>query len=295
MALLAPSCVPRANTASAVYPAWPFDAPEAARRQQETARLLGVPVEKDVNLGGGVQLRLVLIPAGHFIMGAPYSEQSQSPVMADESRHRVTITRPYYLGKYELTQAQWQAVMGENPSADQDPDKPVEHVGWNDAQAFCRRASQKLGLTVRLPTEAEWEYACRAGTEKAFGESNDVEALNTSGWHGGNSGGKLHRVGEKPPNRWGLHDMHGNVWEWCQDRLGPYPDGPVTDPRGPADGDARLFEDFILRGGCLRNAPSLCRAASRDFDEPDDRSGFVGFRVAVDATAGREESSAAKP
>jgi formylglycine-generating enzyme required for sulfatase activity len=220
------------------------------------------------------------------MMGAPIRETIRVNLMADESRHPVTITRPYYLGKYELTHAQWRAVMEEDPGGGPDPDMPVVNVGWNDAQAFCKRASEKLGLAVRLPTEAEWEHACRAGTEGMYGESNDVAALDAAGWYGGNSGGKLHRVGEKASNRWGLHDVHGNVWEWCQDRLGPYPDGPVTDPQGPADDAPRLFDDFILRGGCLRNAPGLCRAASRDFDEPDDRSGFVGFRLAVEVAPG---------
>ena len=129
-----------------------------------------------------------------------------------------------------------------------------------------------------LPTEAEWEYACRAGTTGAFGESSEVKALDAAGWYGGNSGGRLHRVGQKAPDRWGLYDMRGNVWEWCQDRLGPYSDAAVSDPQGPAHG-----ADRILRGGCLRNDATWCRSASRDSDEPDDRSGFAGFRVAAEA------------
>jgi hypothetical protein len=244
---------------------------------------MGLPIEKDVDLGGGVMLRLVLIPAGRFIMGSPYSEVAhQWGGDNDETRHGVTITRPYYLGKVELTQAQWQAVMGDNPSTFKGIEYPVESVGWTDAAVFCEKAAGKLGLPIRLPTEAEWEFACRAGTTGAFGESSEIKALDAAGWYGGNSGARLHRVGEKSPNRWGLYDMRGNVWEWCQDWAGPFSNEPVSDPQGPAPNQ---YEDRVLRGGCWRNAPGFCRSAARDFDALDDRSGFVGFRVAMDATS----------
>jgi formylglycine-generating enzyme required for sulfatase activity len=184
------------------------------------------------------------------------------------------------MGKYEVTQEQWERVMGNNPSQFKGPKNPVECVSWDDCQEFLKKLNAlapKAG-TFRLPTEAEWEYACRAGTTRMFGESDEVEALDAAGWYGGNSGLRLHRVGEKRPNRWGIYDMHGNVWEWCQDWAMPYSKVPATDPQGPAQG-----EDHVLRGGCWRNPPGYCRSAARDFDEPDDRSGFAGFRVAVDA------------
>jgi formylglycine-generating enzyme required for sulfatase activity len=274
-----PVAWPAAKRAVTVYQDWPFDKEEALRRQRETAQTLGLPVEKDVDLGGGVMLRLVLIPAGRFIMGSPFSELYRDRAGASgETRHEVTITRPYYLGKYELTQDQWQVVMGDNPSTFKGPGYPVETVGWIDAVAFCEKAAGALGLTIRLPTEAEWEFACRAGTTEAFGESVAVEALDGAGWHGGNSGARLHRVGEKAPNRWGLYDMRGNVWEWCRDWFAPFLADSVTDPRGPAQG-----EDRVLRGGCWRNSPHFCRSAARDFDSVEDRSGFVGFRVAMEA------------
>ncbi|MGA2502403.1 MAG: formylglycine-generating enzyme family protein [Tepidisphaeraceae bacterium] len=272
---------PTKHAEPTVYKDWPFDQDEAQRRQRDTAEALGLPIEKDVDLGNGVMVRLVLIPAGRFVMGSPYSELGHNlGGFADETRHEVTITRPYYLGKYELTQEQWQAVMGDNPSESKGAGYPVEGVGWVDADAFCKKAASKLGLPIRLPTEAEWEFACRAGTAKAFGESDEVEALNAAGWYGNNSGARLHRVGEKAPNRWGLYDMRGNVWEWCQDWVAPFSDAPVTDPQGPAQNE---YEDRVLRGGCWRNPPGFCRSAARDFDGVEDRSGFVGFRVAVDA------------
>ena len=267
-----------ARSTPTVYKDWPFDNEEALRRQKETAKTLRLPVEKDLDLGRGVKLRLVLVPAGRFIMGSPCSEPYRDTGgLGDETLHEVTITRPYYLGKYELTQEQWQAVMGDGPSLFKDARNPVETVGWNDAVAFCEKARAKLGLAIRLPTEAEWESACRAGTTKMFGESDKADALDAAGWYGGNSGTRLHRVGEKKPNPWGLYDMSGNVWEWCQDWVGPYSPAPVTDPQGAAQG-----QDRVLRGGCWRNPLGYCRSAARDFDQPDDRSGFVGFRVAVE-------------
>ncbi|MGA2500487.1 MAG: formylglycine-generating enzyme family protein [Tepidisphaeraceae bacterium] len=262
-----------------VYTNWPFDREEALRRQRETAQALELPIEKDVDLGGGVMLRLVLIPAGRFIMGSPFSEPYRDAAGASgETRHEVTISRPYYLGKYELTQEQWQAVMGDTPSTCKGAGYPVETVGWVDAAAFCEKAARALRLPIRLPTEAEWEYACRAGTTNAFGESGEVEALDAAGWYDANSGARLHHVGEKTPNPWGLYDMRGNVWEWCQDWFAPFLPEPVTDPHGPSQG-----QDYVLRGGCWRNPPGYCRSAARDFDQPEDRSGFVGLRVAVEA------------
>ena len=283
-----------------VYTAWPFNAQEARRRQEETARALGLPVTRTLDLGGGVQMELVLIPAGEFMMGSPASEAQRD---ADEGpRRTVRISRPFYLARTEVTQGQWKAVMGSsnNPSSFKGDNLPVERISWHDAQEFCRKLSAKAGVTVRLPTEAEWEYACRAGTatrfsfgdlsERAtsratsrragtttrfsFGDSDSN--LGNYAWYAGNSGGTTHPVGQKQPNSWGLYDMHGNLWEWCQDLYGAYAAGSVTDPTGAGSGSARL-----LRGGGWLNGAYNCRAAIRSGTTPDLRYNYLGFRVAV--------------
>jgi formylglycine-generating enzyme required for sulfatase activity len=187
-------------------------APEAKRRQQETARALGVEVERDVELARGVTLRLVLIPAGTFLMGSPGTEG-----WADERpQHKVTISRPFWLGKYEVTQAQWEAVMGGNPSHFKGATNPVEQVSWNDVQGFLQKLNARLPLPrgegwgegawrFALPTEAQWAYACRAGTATAWCFGDGRAELRRYGWHSKNSDGKTHPVGQLQPNAWGLH------------------------------------------------------------------------------------------
>jgi formylglycine-generating enzyme required for sulfatase activity len=229
---------------------------------------------EELNLGGGVTMEMVLIPAGHFLMGSPDSEQGR--VVHEGPQHEVTISRPFYMGETEVTQAQYEAVMGKNPSTFNGETNAVNHVSWTDATEFCKKLSERTRRTVRLPTEAEWEYACRGGSKTRFCFGDVDEDLGDYSWSEANSGGTTHPVGQKEPNAWGLYDMHGNVWEWCADWYGEYPKGPVTDPQGPASGTYR-----VLRGGCWLTAPSVHRSALRVLDPPSKRTAIYGFRVVV--------------
>jgi len=275
-----------------VYTQWPFDAAEAKRRQEETAKALGVPVEQDIDIGNGVKMTFVLIPAGEFLMGSPPTtspEQLQKTFvggLVDEMQRefpqrRVKISKPFWLGKTEVTQAQWEAVMGDNPSRFKPKSQnPVERVNWNDCQGFLQKFSAELRKPCRLPTEAEWEYACRAGapTEFYFGDSQ--AALPQHAWFSGNSGGSTHPVGEARPNAWGLHDMLGNVWEWCEDWFAPYDTAAQVDPKGPGAGDVR-----VARGGPWMGAPWNCRSARRGMRGPaTGQHDNYGCRVCVVAT-----------
>jgi formylglycine-generating enzyme required for sulfatase activity/tRNA A-37 threonylcarbamoyl transferase component Bud32 len=232
-----------------------------------------------LDLGGGVTLALAQIPAGEFLMGSPPSEVGRS---ANEIQHKVTLTRPVFMSSCQITQTQYQQVMGVNPSEFTDPDNPVENVSWDDAQEFCRRVSAKTGKLLRLPTEAEWEHACRAGTTTPFhfGDTISVEQANYDGnFTYGNGQKGIYRqkttpAGSFPPNNWGLHDMHANIWEWCQDWYAPYTADAVTDPRGPETGKFR-----VMRGGSWNYRPALCRSATRYWDPPHERSSRRGFRV----------------
>ena len=187
--------------------------------------------------------------------------------------HLVRISRGFEMGKYEVTQVEWEALMGSNPSRFKSADRPVENVSWDDVQRFIRKLNAKSdGFIYRLPTEAEWEYACRAGTTGDYAGS-----LDDMGWYERNSNGQTHPVGQKRPNAWGLYDMHGNVWEWVQDWFGPYDPSMVTDPHGPASAKYRTNW-----GGGWSFWAAYCRSAKRDGDAPGDRgdrSGFLGFRL----------------
>ena len=241
-----------------------------------------------LDLGGEMTIEFVLIPAGEFAMGSPDDEPDRDP--EDEGPVRqVQITRPYFLGVYEVTQAQYEKVTGENPAAHKEPTCPVENVSWNDAVAFCERLSADTGRTVRLPTEAEWEYACRAGTTTpfAFGEilssKTDANFDGASTTYGGGAKGPFLKettpVGSYAANAWGLYDMHGNVWEWCQDWYNKayYKDAPAEDPQGPPSAAER-----VIRGGSFTYPPVCCRTADRYRREPEDSSRRgLGFRVVL--------------
>jgi formylglycine-generating enzyme required for sulfatase activity len=227
---------------------------------------------------GAKPLEMVLIPAGTFTMGSPSNEKDRD---SDEGpQHRVTISKDFYIGKYEVTQAQWKAVMGSNPSARKGDNLPVEQVSWDDCQAFIQKLnSMALGVgTFRLPTEAEWEYACRAGTTTRlyWGDDPNYSQIGGYGWYWANSAGRNHPVGEKLPNAWGLFDMSGNVWEWCQDWYGPYPSGAQVDPTGPQSGLYRVW-----RGGGRGDGAVYFRSARRLGDYHDSWYSSVGCRVVL--------------
>jgi formylglycine-generating enzyme required for sulfatase activity len=224
---------------------------------------------------GDVVQRLRWIPDGTFTMGSPETEEGR---WEDEGpQHEVTISEGYWLGETPVTQALWEAVMGSNPSQFRGPDRPVEQVSWEDCQQFLERLNAMVpGLEGRLPTEAEWERACRAGTAgPTWAGKNTAQVLRKLAWYGDNSGHQSHPVGKKPPNPWGLYDMLGNVWEWCEDRRGPYEAAPVTDPRGLAVGSYR-----VMRGGSWSSYARYVRAAYRAAYDPANRDGLLGFRLA---------------
>ncbi len=248
-------------------------------RQEEEARLAKalLPAEREAILNqqpitNSIGMKLKLLPAGQFVMGSDQRE-------ADKRTHQVTLTKPFYVGIHEVTQEQYEKVMGTNPSGFKGPQNPVEQVSWEDAVEFCRKLSElpeekAAGRVYRLPTEAQWEYACRAGTTTEYSFGNDAESLGEYSWFFANSGGKTHAVGQKLPNAWGLYDMHGNVFEWCMDRYGDYPRGSVTDPVGASSGSNR-----VCRGGSWIYAAEGCRSAIRKRDYPSDRNDDYGFRV----------------
>jgi formylglycine-generating enzyme required for sulfatase activity len=242
---------------------------------------LGFPAELILDVRG-IRLELVLIRPGRFLMGSPVSEKMR---WEDEIQHEVVISRPFYMSRYEVTQKLYEKVMGTNPSGFKGADNPVENVSWHDAMAFCSEAGLAAGRPLRLPTEAEWEYACRAGTQTPFytGETIGTDLANYDGRdiYGEGRKGRFRKrttpVGSFKPNPWGLYDMHGNVWEWCLDWYGRYPEGRVEDPKGAERGDCR-----VLRGGSWSNVPRYCRSATRYWISPNSRDLNVGFRVVAD-------------
>ena len=215
-------------------------------------------------------IECVLVKAGTFIMGATDNESGQS----DEfPRHKVTLTKDFYIGKYLITQKQYKKIMGKEPSFFKGDSLPVERVNWYDAVAFCKKVGG------RLPTEAEWEFAARGGNNSKgyiYSGSND---LNSVAWYGYNSGGTTQVVGTKMPNELGTYGMSGNVWEWCNDWYDFYPKGPVTNPKGPVSGVFR-----VIRGGSWSSIGRVgCRNAIRDYIKPNISSQYWGFRVAFNA------------
>jgi formylglycine-generating enzyme required for sulfatase activity len=241
---------------------------------------------KRVDLGNGVTMDFVWIPPGEFIMGSPTNEVGRE---VNETQHRVKITKGFWMGKYEVTQKQYAAVMGTNPSVyDLGGSYPVDNVSWDDAVAFCAKMKARTGLELRLPTGSEWEYACRAGTTTAY-YTGDTEAdLARSGcfdrnawrgikiWKWGRKRFEPRRVGCFEPNAWGVYDMHGNIYEWCADWYGEYPTGTVADPMGPETGEFR-----VVRGGSWRFDAQFCRSANSSINDPSARDTVFGFRCAL--------------
>ncbi len=265
---------------------------EAQERQRQTVAERGLPLEVR-SKETGIVFRL--IPSGTYMRGSTKAEQDAAVaagadrdwVNRENPRHEVRLTEAFYMGKFEVTQGQWRRVMGSNPShfSNAGDDAPVERVSWDMVQEFLDRLCDLEGVprgTYRLPTEAEWEYACRAGTTTAFhyGDSLDATMANFDGNypHGGGRKGEYRRttvpVGQFRPNAWGLYDMHGNVWEWVNDWFGDYSAGLVEDPLGPRSGGLR-----VNRGGGWGSSARGCRSARRRRDAPGRRHIFVGFRL----------------
>ena len=236
----------------------PFSEAKAKEVQKSVAKSLQKEVEENADLGKGIKLEIVLIPAGKVMMGEPGKD------------HEVTLTKPYYMGKYEVTQEQWEGVMGYNPSRVKGAKLPVTVVSWEDCQEFIKKLNAKTNGGYRLPTEAEWEYACRAGTTTAysFGDSLTKSDANIDG-------DSIKAVGSYKPNAFGLYDMHGNVWEWCEDWMADYPAGALTDPKGPGTGTSR-----VLRGGSFFFNESFARSSVRVNYTPTNRLSTDGFRLA---------------
>lgn len=253
----------------------PFDTAQAKAHQKAWADHLGVPVISINSIG----MKFAMIPPGEFMMGSPKMEPGRN---SNEMQHKVTLTQPFLIGTYEVTQSQYEKVAGSNPSRYQGANNPVDTVNWDDAVEFCRLlsvlpAERAAGREYRLPTEAEWEYACRAGATTAYSFGNDVSQLGRYAWFEGNGGATTHAVGMKTANPWGLYDMHGNSWEWCFDLDAPYTAEAVSNPQGPQSGTRRS----IRSGAFFFNAFDV-RSASRasGLQETRDRN-CSGFRVAM--------------
>jgi formylglycine-generating enzyme required for sulfatase activity len=234
-------------------------------------------VQLDLPLTDNVSQPFSLIPAGSFTMGSPSGEEGRNGGFVDEEiQVDVTLTQPFWLAKTEVTQAQWKAVMGDSPSHFKGPNLPVDNVSGEDVDAYLAKLNEKgllpEGLKFALPTEAQWEYACRAGEKGPFSGGS----LDEVAWYDGNSGRRSHEVGQKKPNAWRLHDMHGNVEEWCADWEDEALEGGV-DPTGPIWGTRR-----VSRGGSWWHNSSSCRAANRwRYNLPRERSVLLGFRPAL--------------
>lgn len=251
-----------------------------------------LPKELTLDLGGGVTLECVLIPAGEFMMGSPESEEGHDS--NEGPQHQVRISKDYYMGKYEVTQGHWESVMGSNPSffsssgrgkgnvvGTNTSNLPVEYVSWEDCQAFCRKLSQKIGKTVRLPSEAEWEYGCRAGTTTRYSFGDGDSSLGQYVWYFQNSDDKTHAVGSKSPNPWGLYDMHGNLYEWCEDAWHEDYSGAPKD--GSSWSSGGNYNRRVLRGGSWYSRIGRwdLRSALRRGVTPVYRDNTLGFRVVV--------------
>lgn len=233
-------------------------------------------------------LTLVWVTPGQFLMGSPPDEAGRSD---SEGQFVATISRGYWLGCYPVTQAQWMAVMGENPSHfhDAGPDHPVENVSWINVMAFCDRLNQRYGghlpagYCFQPPSEVEWEYACRAGLQARYCFGDDTARLSEYAWHRENSGGITHPVGEKAPNAWGLYDVHGLVTEWCCDQKGEYPAAPAVDWIGTGTGAIRSMRSSTY--GTAVDSPGH-RCACRPYMDPLERRPWFGFRLCVSALCG---------
>ena len=224
-----------------------------------------------VDLPNGQRLELVRVPAGEFLMGSPEGEPDRS---VDERQHRVRISRPFWMGKHEVTQAQWRSVMGSDPSESRGDELPVEMVSWNDCRQFLGGLNAVTGQTFRLPTEEEWEFACRATAQAAWSCGESPSCLGAVAWFSENSGNQPNPVGRKQPNGFGLHDMHGNVYEWCVDQY--------VETYGATASETRDTVTYVRRGGSWAVPPKHCRSAFRGNASSEKRRNDVGLRVVMD-------------
>ena len=222
----------------------------------------------------GINIEMVKVEAGSFDMGA--TPEMENPDASEKPVHRVTLTNNYNIGKYEVTQALWQTVMGNNPSYFKGEDLPVEQVSWNDCQDFISKLNAMTGKKFRLPSEAEWEYAARGGKKSRGYQYSGSNTLGDVAWNDGNSGSKTHAVGTKQPNELGIYDMTGNVWEWCQDWYGSYSSSPQTNPTGAVSGSGRVYH-----GGSWVSSARDCRSSYRGLSTPGARSFILGLRLVL--------------
>ena len=246
------------------------------RQQQVQSNVISSPPKSFVeDLGNGVKLEMVLIPKGSFLMGS--SDSDPDALEWEKPQHQVEITQAFYLGKYQITQGQWQTIVGYNPARFQKGDRyPVEQVSWNDCRTFLNQLNQKTGKQYRLPSEAEWEYACQAGRTSRYFFGDDAEQLGKYCWFSQNSGDRPQAVGQKQPNNFGLFDMYGNVWEWCEDSFTDNYNTPRTQKPFVNSSATK-----VLRGGAWYNHPKDYRSAHRDYSNREFGLITCGFRVAI--------------
>ena len=248
-----------------------------------TMLLFGCKKDKDLNektnlslTVNGVSFDMVYVEGGTFDMGAT-TEQGSDAYSGEKPVHSVTLSG-YYIGKCEVTQELWEAVMGSNPSNFKGAQNPVESVSWNDCQEFVSRLNSLTGRTFRLPTEAEWEYAARGGNKSRHYKYSGSDNIDDVAWHDGNSGGSTHAVGTKAANELGIYDLSGNVWEWCSDWYGFYNEGAETNPQGPLS----VYPPFrVLRGGSWGNDARGCRVSNRNLSGPGNSNGHSGLRLVL--------------
>ncbi|MBF0225985.1 MAG: formylglycine-generating enzyme family protein [Desulfobacterales bacterium] len=230
---------------------------------------LNVPAVEIIPLLKKNYLPMIFIPNGEFIMGNNDGNDDEFPA------HPVHIMRSFYMSAWPITQEQWEIIMGQNPSRFVGEKHPVENISWEEANLFIDKLNKMLTVDgFRLPTEAEWEYSCRAGSKASYCFGNDINLLKDYAWYYDNSNGHPQTVGQLKPNAWGVHDMHGNVWEWCDDWYGEYPSDLMIDPNGPLTGTNK-----VSRGGSWLNYARSCQAGYRSYYSPQNRGNGIGFRI----------------
>jgi formylglycine-generating enzyme required for sulfatase activity len=270
------------------FPLYQFESVEVDKEGNVLTKISGRAQYYREDLGQGIYLDLVYIPGGTYLQGSPATEVKTSWSEGREEPQHVITLPSFWLGKYAVTQAQWQAVMGKNPARFTNPEKPVEQVSWNDCQTFCQKLSAQTGKPYHLPSEAQWEYACRAKslTPFYFGETLTTDLANYDGsqTYANESPGSYRRetteVGRFPPNQFGLYDMHGNVWEWCEDQWHDnYEDSFFLDGRAWKNPDPKVKTGYVIRGGSWHSHPIYCRSANRFHFAADFTISYLGLRL----------------